>query len=216
MFCSLPQCSGQRVSNGVDRPSRDTTHLLSSIARARWICGNISRMRIRSSVYTRRLCLPVLVTFLATCLTLRAGSPLTAIHIVIVKHTRTMMLMRGDKVLKTYRISLGADPVGPKERQGDHKTPEGDYIVDSKKAHSQFYRALHLSYPKAADRARARKLGVNPGGDVEIHGLGAKYGWIGASQRLSDWTDGCIAVTNGEIDEIFSMVRVGTRVEIKP
>lgn len=173
-------------------------------------------MRICSSVYTRRLCLLVLPAFLATCLTLRAGSPRTAIHILIVKHTRTMMLMRGNSILKTYRISLGTDPVGPKERQGDHKTPEGDYIVDSKNPHSQFYRALHLSYPNTVDRARPRKLGVNPGGDVEIHGLGAKYGWIGASQRLSDWTDGCIAVTNGEIDEIFSMVPVGTRVEINP
>lgn len=127
-----------------------------------------------------------------------------------------MMLMRGDKVLKTYRISLGAVPVRPKERKGDHKTPEGNYIVDSKNAHSQFYRALHLSYPNKADRALARKLGVNPGGDVEIHGLGAKYGWIGPSQRLYDWRDGCVAVTNSEIDEIFSMVRIGTRVEIKP
>lgn len=173
-------------------------------------------MRSCSSVYTRRLCLLVLLAFLATRLTLRAGSPLSAIHIVVIKHTRTMMLMRGNKILKTYRVSLGTVPVGPKEREGDHKTPEGHYVVDSKKPRSQFYRALHLSYPNAADRARARRLGVNPGGDVEIHGLGAKYGWIGASQRLSDWTDGCIAVTNGEIDEIFSMVPVGTRVEIRP
>jgi len=137
-------------------------------------------------------------------------------HIVIVKHTRTMMLMHGDKVLKTYRVSLGTEPVGAKERAGDHKTPEGNYTVDSKNPHSQFYRALHLSYPNAADRARARKLGVNPGGDIEIHGLGEKYGWIGPAQRLYDWTDGCIAVTNQEIGEVYEMVPVGTPVEIKP
>lgn len=157
-----------------------------------------------------------LIAFFAFYFATAAASQVAANRIVIVKHTRTMMLMRGDKALKAYRISLGADPVGPKERAGDHKTPEGNYIVDSKNPHSQFYHALHLCYPNVADRARARKLSVNPGGDVEIHGLGAKYGWIGPSQRLYDWTDGCIAVTNEEIDEIFGMVPVGTRVEIKP
>jgi murein L,D-transpeptidase YafK len=75
--------------------------------------------------------------------------------------------------------------------------------------------ALHLSYPNAADRTQARKLGISPGGDVEIHGLGKKYGWIGAHHRLTDWTDGCIAVTNEEIEEVFGMVPVGTRVEIR-
>lgn len=173
-------------------------------------------MSRRVSRLSRRSALPLLLAVFSFSLTVHAHSQVPADRIVIIKHTRTMMLMRGDKVLKTYRISLGSAPVGPKERAGDHKTPEGDYAVDSKNAHSQFYRALHLSYPNATDRARARKLRVSPGGDVEIHGLGAKYGWIGASQRLYDWTDGCIAVTNQEIDEIFSMVRVGTPVEIKP
>lgn len=168
------------------------------------------------SLLSRRSAIPRLLAVFASCLTVYAQPQVLADRIVIIKHTRTMMLMSGDKVLKTYRVSLGVAPVGPKERAGDHKTPEGDYIVDSKNAHSQFYRALHLSYPNKTDRARARKLGVSPGGDVEIHGLGTKYGWIGASQRLYDWTDGCIAVTNQEIDEVFSMVRVGTRVEIKP
>lgn len=139
---------------------------------------------------SRRSAIPLLVAVFAFCLTMHAQPQVTADRIVVIKHTRTMMLMHGDKVLKTYRISLGAVPVGPKERQGDHKTPEGNYIVDSKNAHSQYYRALHLSYPSAADRARARKLGVNPGGDVEIYGLGAKYGWIGpsaAALRLDGW-----------------------------
>lgn len=170
-------------------------------------------MRSDLTILVRRS-LTVIFALVAIC---AAATPqITADRIVVIKHTRTMMLLRGNKVLKTYRVSLGTEPVGPKERSGDHKTPEGLYIVDSKKAHSQFYRALHLSYPNATDRARARKLNVNPGGDVEIHGLGAKYGWIGASQRLYDWTDGCIAATNEEIDEIFSMVSVGTPVEIRP
>lgn len=106
--------------------------------------------------------------------------------------------------------------MGAKERVGDHKTPEGEYVIDFKKEKSRFYKALHVSYPSAKDRERARELGVSPGGDVEIHGLGAKWAWVGARHREIDWTDGCIAVTNEEIDEIFPMVPVGTRVQIKP
>lgn len=140
----------------------------------------------------------------------------TADQIIIVKSERTLTLLREGKALKTYKVALGTEPVGRKERVGDHKTPEGQYVVDSKKEKSQFYKALHVSYPNATDRARAAKMGVSPGGDVEIHGLGAKYGWVGAAHREIDWTDGCIAVTNQEIDEIFAMVPVGTRVEIKP
>ncbi len=140
----------------------------------------------------------------------------TADRIVVVKSTRTMTLESNGRVLKTYKVALGGQPVGAKERQGDHKTPEGEYTIDAKNEQSRFYKALHLSYPNAADRARARNLGLNPGGDVEIHGLGKQYGWIGGRHRLVDWTDGCIAVTNDEIQEIFGMVRVGTRVEIRP
>jgi murein L,D-transpeptidase YafK len=142
--------------------------------------------------------------------------PEQADRILIVKSTRTMTLLNGERVLKTYKVALGGQPVGAKERQGDHKTPEGNYVVDQKKAQSQFYRALHISYPKAAARERARKLRVSPGGDIEIHGLGAKYGWVGARHRLVDWTDGCIAVTNEEIEEVFRLVAQGTRVEIRP
>jgi murein L,D-transpeptidase YafK len=137
-------------------------------------------------------------------------------RIVIEKSKRTMTLMSGGTVLKTYKVALGDQPVGAKQRIGDHKTPEGLYVVDQKKVASQFHRALHISYPNARDKEYARKLGVSPGGDVEIHGLGAKYGWVGAAHRQMDWTDGCIAVTNEEIDEIWPLVAVGTPVEIKP
>ena len=137
-------------------------------------------------------------------------------RIVIEKQNRTLSLMAGAKILKTYKVALGGQPVGAKDRQGDHKTPEGMYAVDAKKANSQFYKALHISYPSKTDREHARKLRVSPGGDVEIHGLGAKWGWIGAKHRLTDWTDGCIAVTNEEIDEIYPLIKVGTTVEIRP
>ena len=137
-------------------------------------------------------------------------------RIVIEKKKRTLTLMQGAKVLKTYQVALGGQPVGAKYRQGDHKTPEGIYSVDAKNPNSQFYKALHISYPNQADRANARKMGVSPGGDVEIHGLGAKWGWIGAKHRLTDWTDGCIALTNEEIDEVYPLIKVGTPVEIRP
>jgi murein L,D-transpeptidase YafK len=137
-------------------------------------------------------------------------------RIVIEKKKRTLTLMDGARILKTYKVALGGQPVGAKDRLGDHKTPEGIYSVDAKNPNSQFYKALHISYPNQADRVNARKLGVNPGGDVEIHGLGAKWGWIGAKHRLTDWTDGCIALTNEEIDEIYPLVKVGTLVEIRP
>lgn len=137
-------------------------------------------------------------------------------RIVIEKKKRTLTLMAGAKILKTYKVALGGQPIGAKDRQGDHKTPEGMYSVDAKNPNSQFYKALHISYPNQTDRANARKLGVSSGGDVEIHGLGAKWGWIGAKHRLTDWTDGCIAVTNEEIDEIYPQIKLGTPVEIRP
>jgi len=140
----------------------------------------------------------------------------TADRIVIVKSARTMTLMNNGEVLKTYKVALGTVPVGGKQRAGDHKTPEGLYTVDWKNAASKFHKALHVSYPNAEDRERAKKMGVQPGGDIEIHGLGAKFGWVGALHRERDWTDGCIAVTNEEIDEIWPLVPVGTVVEIKP
>jgi murein L,D-transpeptidase YafK len=139
----------------------------------------------------------------------------TAERIVIEKSARTMTLMSGGQVLKTYKVALG-NPVGTKEQEGDGKTPEGTYFIDSKNPHSHFHRALHISYPNPADRERARKLGVNPGGDVEIHGLPWTFGWLGSLHRIKDWTSGCIAVTNSEIEEIWPLVSVGTPVEIRP
>ncbi|MGA2845376.1 MAG: L,D-transpeptidase family protein, partial [Candidatus Acidiferrales bacterium] len=90
-----------------------------------------------------------------------------------------MTLMRDGKVLKAYKVALSREPVGAKEREGDHKVPEGEYVVDSKNPHSRFHLALHISYPNAVDNERARKLGVKPGGNIEIHGLDNKYAWVG-------------------------------------
>jgi hypothetical protein len=95
-------------------------------------------------------------------------------------------------------------------------TPEGGYILDSQNPNSHFYKAFHVSYPSSKDIASARKLGVSPGGDIMLHGLPKEYAWVGKSHTLHDWTDGCIAVTNQEMDELWKLVRVGTPIDIKP
>ncbi len=135
--------------------------------------------------------------------------------IVIIKSTRTMTLVSGEKALKTYKVALGGVPVGPKRIEGDHKTSEGNYVIDSRNPQSQFHLSLHISYPDADDRERARKLGASPGGAIMIHGLPPAFAYLGALHRKVDWTDGCVAVTTAEIEEIWKLVPVGTRVEIR-
>jgi murein L,D-transpeptidase YafK len=142
--------------------------------------------------------------------------PLHADRVVVLKRERALQLVNQGRVIKTYKVALGGDPVGLKTRQGDHKTPEGIYVLNSRNAHSQFYKSIYISYPNATDRAAARRKDVSPGGDVFVHGLPNGYGWVGASHRLKDWTDGCVAVTNQEIDEIWQAVPNGTPIEIKP
>ena len=137
-------------------------------------------------------------------------------RIVVHKKEHTMELMSAGKIIKTYKIALGRNPTGPKQKQGDFRTPEGVYTIDSRNPGSQYHRSLHISYPNAADRERARKLHVSPGGDVMIHGLPNGYGYIGATHRLRDWTYGCIAITNEEMDELWKLVDNGTPIEILP
>lgn len=140
---------------------------------------------------------------------------LQADRVVVLKQERRLELLSHGKVIKTYKVALGGDPVGPKTQQGDHKTPEGIYVLDSRNAHSQFYKSIHISYPSPRDRAAARQRGVSPGGDVYVHGLPNGYKWVGAGHRAKDWTDGCIAVTDEEIDEIWNAVPDGTPIEIR-
>src|SRR5271157_2487071 len=131
-------------------------------------------------------------------------------RVVVYKRERKLVLLSQGKELRTYKVALGGEPVGPKKRQGDHRTPEGSYVLDSRNPHSQYYKAFHLSYPNVNDRAAAKKLGVPPGGDIMLHGLPKKYAWVGKSHTLHDWTDGCIAVTDEEMDEIWKLVKVRT------
>ena len=136
--------------------------------------------------------------------------------IVILKSERTMKLYSNGKLIREYKVALGGNPMGPKKQQGDHKTPEGSYVISFRNPHSPFHLSLHISYPDAKDREWARAHKVSPGGDVAIHGLAPSFAYLGALHRQTDWTDGCIAVTNPEIEEIWKLVPVGTRVEIRP
>jgi len=136
--------------------------------------------------------------------------------VLVEKAARRLTLFSGGRPVRTYSVALGSQPVGPKVQQGDDRTPEGSYIIDSRNYNSAYHLALHLSYPNAADRARAAALGVNPGGDIMIHGLPNGFGWVGQAHRDRDWTSGCIAVTDSEIEEIAGLVSDGTPVEIRP
>ncbi|MET1163175.1 MAG: L,D-transpeptidase family protein [Pseudoxanthomonas sp.] len=130
-----------------------------------------------------------------------------AIHVF--KSMRRMELLRDGKVLHAYRISLGDAPVGRKRQQGDERTPEGDYLITYRNAQSRYHLSLRVSYPNAADREQARRRGVDPGGDIMIHG--STPAWY-----KGDWTDGCIAVTNAQIEEIWRLAPVGTPIRIDP
>lgn len=137
-------------------------------------------------------------------------------RIVIMKSARQLELLRNGKVIRVYRVCLGSNPIGAKERQGDGKTPEGIYRIDSRNADSKFHRALHVSYPNAADEARARRMHLSPGGEIMIHGVPNRWRWLSFVFQHIDWTAGCIAVKDDEIEEIWRLVPNGTVVEIRP
>jgi murein L,D-transpeptidase YafK len=164
-----------------------------------------------------RLLLGLLLVIILGALVAEAEASLgRADHVVVEKAARKLTLYRQGAPLKSYRVALGFSPIGSKARQGDGRTPEGLYVIDWRNARSQFHLSLHVSYPTAQDRLRAKKAGVDPGGDIFIHGLPNGLGVLGAAFNHRDWTLGCIAVTNAEIEEIWDAVADGTPIEIKP
>ena len=136
--------------------------------------------------------------------------------VLVVKSENKLYLLSNGKKIKQYHVVFGANPVGHKQQQGDERTPEGKYILDYKKPDSSFYKAIHISYPNRQDKKIAKKKGVSPGGAIMIHGQKNGYEkWSWLAQRFN-WTNGCIAVTNPEMDEIWHLVKVGTVIEILP
>lgn len=137
-------------------------------------------------------------------------------RVLVEKAARRLTLFRNGRALKTYSVALGRAPVGPKECEGDQRTPEGIYTVDFHKADSDYHLALHISYPEQRDIDRAAIQGLSAGSDIMIHGLPNDRAWIGRFHRSSDWTAGCIAVADFEIEEIYRAVADGTPIELRP
>jgi len=136
--------------------------------------------------------------------------------VLILKGQRALILLKDGRPLKEYCVSLSKNAIGRKEQEGDKKTPEGIYTIDYRNPKSSFHLSLHISYPNADDVASAKAKGVSPGSLIMIHGLRNGLGLLGKLHRLFDWTGGCIAVTNPEIEEICCAVKDGTPVEIRP
>jgi len=152
--------------------------------------------------------------FLLFPLMIVAGSAVD--RVVVDKSDKRLYLMHSEKIVRSFHVVFGADPVGHKRQKGDERTPEGNYTLDYKNRYSKYYRSIHISYPNKKDRAYARRHGVNPGGAIFIHGQKNGWEWLSFVSVYFNWTDGCIAVTNEEMDEIWHTVRPGTPIEIRP
>lgn len=151
-----------------------------------------------------------LLTALAGCSSkFRSYSGPEVTRVVVYKEMRRMYLLSGKRVLRSYRIDLGFAPRGDKTVEGDGRTPEGLYKIDRRNPKSQFHLSIGIDYPSKRDVAEAKALGKSPGGDIFIHGRGNPAGFL-----VRDWTWGCIAVTNDEMEEIYAMVKDGTPIAI--
>jgi len=137
-------------------------------------------------------------------------------YIVVKKSDRELLAYSKHRLIKTYQISLGDSPVGHKAYEGDKKTPEGIYTINAKNPNSGYHKNLGVSYPNSKDIAHAKLFGKPVGGDIKIHGIRNNFGFIGKFQRFSDWTNGCMALTNSEVDELYASIKIGTRIDIRP
>jgi len=137
-------------------------------------------------------------------------------RILVEKSARRLTLFQNGRALKSYCVALGRAPIGAKEYEGDQRTPEGIYSIDFHKPDSDYHLALHISYPGQRDINRAAVSDLSAGSDIMIHGLPNGRGWLGRFHRRNDWTAGCIAVADFEIEEIYRAVPDGTPVELRP
>ena len=137
-------------------------------------------------------------------------------RIVVEKSAKRLSIFRNGNLIKSYRIALGRNPAGAKQEEGDMKTPEGIYQIDSRNVQSSFHLALHISYPSDEDNLHAAARGVSAGSDIMIHGIQNGRGWIGAFHRWRNWTAGCVALTDEEIEELWRVTPDGTTIEIHP
>jgi murein L,D-transpeptidase YafK len=145
-----------------------------------------------------------------------AHSGQTADMVIVEKSESRLYLMREGQVFASFHVAFGANPKGHKRQQGDERTPEGKYLLDYKNANSLYYKSIHISYPNENDRQEARRQGVDPGGDIMIHGQKNGYEGLAFLAQRFNWTNGCIALTNKEMDLVWEAVPPGTPIEIKP
>lgn len=136
--------------------------------------------------------------------------------VVVRKSERTLYLLKDGVVYRAYGIALGAKPEGRKREEGDEHTPEGEYVLDWRNPNSKYHLSIHVSYPNEQDREHARVRGVSPGGMIMIHGQRNGFGWLGPVVQTMDWTNGCIAVTNADMEEIWRAVPDETPIRIEP
>lgn len=136
--------------------------------------------------------------------------------VLVEKSKNLLTLFKSQKVIGTYHVVFGGNPVGHKQQEGDNKTPEGRYMLDSKNANSAYYKSIHISYPNSKDIANAKAKGVSPGGAIMIHGQKNGFGWAAAATQKTNWTLGCIALTNEDMEVIWKSVNVPIPIEIKP
>lgn len=139
-----------------------------------------------------------------------------ATEVVVLKSKRRLELWQGQKLLRSYRVSLGLNPIGHKQYEGDFRTPEGRYVLDTRNPRSEFFLSIRVSYPDSNDLARARRAGVRPGGAIMIHGLPNEPRWSPEHYAREDWTDGCIALSNADMMEVWMLVADGTPINIRP
>lgn len=136
--------------------------------------------------------------------------------VLVIKNEGRLYLMHKGERFASFSVTFGGEPTGHKQMQGDERTPEGQYELDYKNPNSKFYKSIHISYPNAKDRANARKLGVDPGGDIMIHGQTNGWEWAAPFMQLFSWTDGCIALSNKDMDRVWEAIDPGTPIEIRP
>jgi murein L,D-transpeptidase YafK len=144
-----------------------------------------------------------------------AGIP-TVDLVKVDKSERTLSLMSGTTQLAQFPIVLGGNPIGHKQQEGDERTPEGRYILDFRKTDSAFFKAIHISYPNTTDKLNAKRRGVSPGGAIMIHGQKNGFGWLASVTQKFDWTDGCIALSDEDMQRVWDLVPVHTPIEIAP
>ncbi|MEK1868533.1 MAG: L,D-transpeptidase family protein [Ensifer adhaerens] len=160
------------------------------------------------------------LALVAATLVVSGGFPAAAAdsadRVVVHKERRLLQLLQGGQVIREYTVALGGNPIGHKRQEGDQRTPEGLYSLDWRNPGSGYYKSIHVSYPAPADVSAAAANGVDPGGMIMIHGQPNYFGWLAFLTQRFDWTNGCIAVTNAEMEEIWAMVPNNTPIEIKP